>query len=310
MLNSELIKQKARAYGADLVGIGDISRFDGVQPFQDPRLILPRAKSLIGLALRIPAGTFQGIENRSQFYSLTHFGIKSTAEEMMIILLLKMARVIEDAGYEAVLQRDMPNLRYKDDWGINPEVAKTTTVQDSWPVLPEKPAPDVMIDFRQAAAICGLGRVGRSGSILTKEYGPLQRFSFIITNAPLQADPEMAAGICDDCLACARACPGRAIGSQPDETGRDDYQCSVYYRGAHQSNPFQSADFLIGWPERDQILQGAKRFTREEALQIQAEMDFLPNTRYRYVPCLCGRLCDMACYRHLHPKNNPRRIDE
>jgi len=28
-------------------------------------------------------------------------------------------------------------------------------------------------------------------------------------------------------------------------------------------------------------------------------MNFLPNTQWGYAPCLCGRKCDIACYKHL-----------
>ena len=92
-----------------------------------------------------------------------------------------------------------------------------------------------------------------------------------------------------------KACPGHAIG----ESGLDTWQCSVYYKGAHRSNPFMPADFLKDHPEREDILNGTKRFDSVSARALFKELDFLPKTNWGYAPCLCGRACDVACYRHL-----------
>ena len=58
-------------------------------------------------------------------------------------------------------------------------------------------------------------------------------------------------------------------------------------------------DFLKNYPEREDILNGEKRFDSDSAREIFKEMNFLPNTQWGYAPCLCGRKCDVACYRHL-----------
>ena len=42
MLNAELIKKKAIEYGADIVGIGDISCYANAMPQRDPKNILPQ----------------------------------------------------------------------------------------------------------------------------------------------------------------------------------------------------------------------------------------------------------------------------
>ena len=73
----------------------------------------------------------------------------------------------------------------------------------------------------------------------------------------------------------------------------------MYYKGAHKSNPFITDDFLKDNPEREAILNGEKRFDAESAREIYKEMNFLPNTQWVYSPCLCGRKCDIACYKHL-----------
>ena len=101
--------------------------------------------------------------------------------------------------------------------------------------------------------------------------------------------------VCDRCGACIAACPGNAI----DADGLDTWQCSVYYKGAHKSNPFQTEDFLKDHPRREQILNGEERFDAASARQLYPKLNFLPNTQWGYAPCLCGRKCDIACYEHL-----------
>ena len=91
-------------------------------------------------------------------------------------------------------------------------------------------------------------------------------------------------------------------GGRYGENGVNTWQCAVYYRGAHRSNPFQPKDFLAGNPEREAILDGTKVFDRESARALYPELDFLPH-RTGYAPCLCGKKCDVACYNHLKEKN-------
>ena len=153
----------------------------------------------------------------------------------------------------------------------------------------------MIIDFGKAAKACGIGEMGRSGKIVNKKYGPFMRYCFIITDAPLDCDEPLTEAVCDGCGACEKACPGKAI----SEEGLDTWQCSVYYKGAHKSNPFMTEEFLQGHPEREAILNGEKRFDAVSAREVYPAMNFLPNTQWGYAPCLCGRKCDIACYKHL-----------
>lgn len=293
MLTAEQIKQKARELGAAVCGIGKV--YDEPDPQRDPRSILPNAKCVIGFGFAVPKGLYKAMEEGNQRYGYTTLGVKYIDEEMAEIFLLKIGGMIENEGYDACLQKAIPNLRVKGDKTTNPEVVDTYELIHAVPVAPGKPAPDVIIDFGKAAKACGIGEMGRSGKIVNRQYGPFMRYCFIITDAPLQTDEPLTEAICDGCGACEQACPGKAI----SEAGLDSWQCSVYYKGAHRSNPFMTEDFLKDHPEREAILNGDKRFDAESARAIYPHMTFLPNTQWGYAPCLCGKKCDIACYKHL-----------
>lgn len=295
MLTAEQIKSKAKELGAVLCGIGDIKYFKDVDPQRNPLSILPNAKCVIGCALPIPKGFYKTMESQTQFYTYTSVGVKYIDETFAEIFLLKLGNMIEDNGYDACLQRNVPGMRIKGDKTTNPEVKSTYELVNASPVAPGKPAPDVIIDTNLAARVCGLGSVGLHGKVITPEYGTYLRFVYIVTDAPLDCDKPFEGELCDGCGECLKACPGRAISND----GLDTWQCSVYYRGAHKSNPFMKEDFLKGHPEREAIINGEKHFDSEEAKALYPELRFLPETHFGYVPCLCGKKCELACAKHL-----------
>lgn len=293
MLTNAVIKEKAKELGATVCGIGKV--YEEPNPQRDPKSILPNAKCIIGFGFAVPKGLYKAMDRGNQYYTYTTMGVKYIDEEMAEIFLLKIGGMIENEGYDACLQKAIPNLRIKGDKTTNPEVLDTYELIHAEAVAEGKPVPDVIIDFGKAAKACGLGEVGLNGKILNKEHGPFMRYCFIITDAPLEVDDVKEESICDKCGACIEACPGNAV----SEDGLDTWQCSVYYKGAHKSNPFITEEFLKDHPEREAILNGEKRFDAESAREIYKEMNFLPNTQWGYSPCLCGRKCDIACYKHI-----------
>lgn len=292
MLTAEYIKKKALEYGATVCRIGKV--YDEPDMQRDPKMILPSAKCIIGFAFAVPKGLYAAMERGSQYYTYVTEGVKYIDEELAEIFLFKIGNIIENEGYDACLQRTVPNLKVKGDKTTNPEVVDTFELISD-PVAPGKPAPDVIIDFGKAAVACGIGEMGLNGKIITKGYGPYMRYAFIITDAPLECDEPLTETLCDKCGECIKACPAHAV----SEEGLDTWQCAVYYRGAHKSNPFMTDDFLKDNPDREAILNGDYRFDAISARAIYPELQFLPKTNWGYAPCLCGKKCDIACYNHL-----------
>jgi epoxyqueuosine reductase QueG len=69
------------------------------------------------------------------------------------------------------------------------------------------------------AAAAGLGAVGKSGLLITPQFGPRQRLAFVVTDAELPETKENSPGESPcpaGCSACAESCPGKAL--EPKET--------------------------------------------------------------------------------------------
>ncbi|MGI5877889.1 MAG: hypothetical protein ACOX7W_04710 [Christensenellales bacterium] len=300
-----IIAERAREFGADIVGFADIERFSGTDPVHDPRRIFPQARSVIGLGFRMLRGAMRGIEEGSTYYQYTTMAIESIEEVVIPRTLLRLSGFLEDVGWEAVPQRRHPLIMAETD-ATNPEQDYRAIVRGV--------TGEVQMDFRQAAIACGMGEIGLSGSVLTDRFGPLQRFGFILTNAPLEPSPIPEPHICDGCGECMAACPGSAY-SVDTETitcaGRhypvrrlDTWQCAAYYKGANRSrNPFMPPDAYAGIPGREAIMRGEYRFSPEEARRVMDATTFYPPPRHSLVQSICGRACDRACYAHLERKN-------
>ena len=313
-MNSETIKKIANAAGADLVGIGNPDLFDGTPMDKDPRYIFPGTKSVIGLGLRVLRGTLRGNEEGTQFFQYPEVSVVHLDEIHIPLILRRVACAIEDAGYEAVVQRAESDRLKVSDPSTNPE---HTPVQrySAIPVEEGKPAPDVIMDFNQAAVICGMGEIGYGGFVLTEEFGPLQRFGYILTDLELDFDDVKAAAICDKCRGCMTACPGNAWDGVAEEVKTigdncyecktaDSWQCAAYYMGASgEKNPFLNPDALNGIPDKDLILRGKKKLSPEEVALIQPLLeDAYPGMRFGYNSALCGRACWRECLVNLEKR--------
>lgn len=296
MITAAMIKQKAKELGAGVCGIGDIKHFIGDDPQRNPLSILPNAKCIIGFGLPVPKGLYFAMQEQRQYFNYTNLGVKYTDESFAEIFLLKMGAMIEDAGYDACLQRYVPGFKIKGDKSTNPEVTRIYELEFASPVEEGKPVPDVIIDYNKAAVVCGLGEVGLHGKVIAPKYGTFMRWVFIITDMPLECDEPFTASLCDKCGKCVQACPGKAV---QKEGGVDTWQCSVYYRGAHKSNPFMTDECLKDHPEREAIVNGEKKFDKESAQEIYPHLNFLPKTHFGYLACLCGKSCETVCYNHL-----------
>ncbi len=310
MPTSEVIKKKAIEFGADIVGIAPINRFADTSPEKDPRFIAPSAKSVIGLGFRVLRGSFRGVESGTQFYQLPAMGTVHIDMRHAPRVLRRLVCFIEDNGFEGVPQMAENDRRPASDRGTNPEMEQTFKIKAE-SVGAGKPAPDVVMDFNQAAYLCGLGEMGMGGFILTPEFGPFQRFAFILTDAELEPDPIFAGRICDKCGKCVASCPGHALlreslhkkwGGIPVEHFKlDEWQCAAYYAGAHSAtNPFLPPSAFHELPDGEKTACGEKMLSPKEAARVKSiAAACYGGVGFNYSACICGKSCQRECYIHL-----------
>lgn len=192
MLDSMTLKKTARELGADLVGVASIERFSVLPPEADPKYVKPDAKSVIVLGFRLPRGALRGVEQGTAWQTMSG---ANPSNAICIETTYQLCRALESEGWEAVpLFNHTRDLRNQ---GVR--------------VHPDKPEPNVILEMEFAAHAAGLGEIGRGKLFLTPEFGPRQIFTAVVTDLDLAPDKPFSGKVCDECGACAAACPARAL---------------------------------------------------------------------------------------------------
>lgn len=215
------IKEKARALGADLVGIADGKLMDENPPDPaDPRrpsdISDYDADRVIVLAKRYLSGSARMTrwDERHKYYNdeLTITALEEIALELVLWL--------EDRGYPALIvpPTHVDPWRYRDD-----------------PEEHLKP----LLSLNHAAVEAGLGTLGLNLQLLTPEFGPRVMLTAVLSSVPVACDARLTEGLClgPSCGRCLSACPGDVVG----HWGRDWRTCDRY-RSPHGFA--QLAEFL------------------------------------------------------------------
>lgn len=286
-MKSEIIKI-AKDNLADIVGFASADSFQKDDPIFK---IFPRTKTVIALAFRVLRGIYRGTEEGTTYYQYTTMAVENMEETIMPMAQLKIANYIESKGFIALPQRRHQQIMAEEN-STNPEVAYDAIYRN-------KTAENQM-NFTDAAVKCGIGEKGLSGAVLTKDFGPMIRYCFILTDAVIEPDEIKEQSLCDKCGRCIKACPGNAI----NENGEvDPWQCAVYYNGANGTkNPFMPPDAFADLENRIEIIAGEAKVTPETARKILDEIFFYPPAQHAYQCSICGRACDTECYIHLEEK--------
>jgi epoxyqueuosine reductase len=213
---SEELRSRGRELGADIIGIASIDRFMGLPPEKHPASICPEARSVVVVGKRITRGVLRGVEEGTQFFGYDLFGSYWLNNRVLATATFRVAEFIEDNGWEAI---PLPNLP--------PEIPPMGV-----PVRDGQPAPDVLLDFDDAAVRAGVGEIGACGLLLTPRFGPRQRIQLIITDAELEPDPLLEQPICLGCEDLSVVCPMNAITG----SGVDYSVCASCKNGA-KPNP-------------------------------------------------------------------------
>ena len=247
---TEQVKQLAKHQGAVLVGVAPVERFDPMPPIRDaapkghhPKDFLPEAHSVISIAqpilnpvLDAPAvladKEMEMIPEHVKYPYLEMFynRVGHVVHDYMLEFIGQVVgQYLMSQGYQAMI---FPTT------GLHPRVEGFTDIE-----LWEGPAQEGLEKFspfrytygpfshRHAATRAGLGEFGYNNVVLTRQFGPRQRFNSIVTDAELVPDPLIMEPIClrDRCGLCLKACIMECI------TLRDDPEV-VDYRSIEQDD--------------------------------------------------------------------------
>ncbi|KPK81714.1 MAG: hypothetical protein AMJ81_10375 [Phycisphaerae bacterium SM23_33] len=238
------VKEVARRHGAVLVGVAPVDRFDPMPPLWDavpgghhPRDFLPEARSVISIAQPIlnpvmdaPAvladRELEMIPPHVKYpYLEALYGrVGHEVHDYMLEFIGQMVgQHLLGRGFQAMI---FPTT------GLHPAVEGLTD-REIWEGSSKQPAVRGSpfrftfgpFSHRHAATRAGLGEFGYNNLVLTRQFGPRQRFNSILTDAELAPDPLVTEPIClrDECGLCLKACIMECI-SLRDDPALTDYR--------------------------------------------------------------------------------------
>ena len=92
------------------------------------------------------------------------------------------------------------------------------------------------LPHKTVATKAGLGWIGKSCILVTKEFGGAFRMGVVLTDAPLPADAPITESLCDNCRKCVDACPAQCLkntlwkAGMPREEIADVFACDETMR--------------------------------------------------------------------------------
>ena len=186
-IDSAAVKNRARALGADLVGIASAAILNAFPPDprwpQTPERISPYCKSVIVIANRIPAGAFRCKSNTPVQY------LDMLVLRKMDKTAYRLAEELEAAGHPSFV---------------------TAAQETEWTY---KRASYGRLSTRHLGVEAGLGTLGLEVNILTPEFGPRVYLTGILTELELEPDQPLTEQVCigESCSRCLHACPADAV---------------------------------------------------------------------------------------------------
>lgn len=204
-MNAELkqgIKNIALDYGCSLIGSTNVEALSVGPPSAGPAYLLRSAKSVISFALPLDAAVAEDFISKRDW--LSHCNDRKDLVQRLYRLGDEIAAYLRGRGFKA-LNVDLNN-NYRPEEG-----AADVTEQTEF--HPE-------FSHRYAAVAAGVGRLGWSGNLMTKEYGALVELGSVITNAELPPDSPIPdeEHPCDRCKMCTAVCPVGMVNPHEETT--------------------------------------------------------------------------------------------
>lgn len=188
----EKLREIALGAGADYFGVASVNRWEHAPIGHRPLDLLPQAKSVIVIGVKIPQGAIES--NNRAFEGLRH-GIFS--------YMIFGYNLINDVMNEITGKMS----QYLEEQGIDTFLLPASTPRDELQMAG-------VISNRHAAVCAGLADIGWNGLAMTQEDGPRVRWAPLIVATELEADPLYTGKkVClgEGCRKCMRACPVAAF---------------------------------------------------------------------------------------------------
>jgi len=197
------IKELILNEGAKLVGVGSRERLKTAPPSGEMTYCLKGAKSCIIWAYPNPIQALENYFSKKERFSIKKF--QHFAYSNAWKTALKVKKYIEENttfGAFAII----PNGKYRSEGSYSNIMSE----EEAYP----------QFSLRYGAVAAGLGHLGWSGNLVTKEYGGSLYLGGALTTAPLEPDPIPKENHCNNCKICFKACTTGFF----DKTKREEVQ--------------------------------------------------------------------------------------
>ena len=197
--------------GADLFGVTSVDRLDGAPKGHRPRDVLPNAKSVIVLAIKmldaqtdiLPVGEdSMDVSPRQDMFR----GHSNFISQELDRIGYSVARFLERKGFKAYHQ-----------------MASTGGVDQRYLMG--------LLSLKHIAVQAGLGEFGRNGLLITPEFGPRVRLTAVVTDAEVESDNSLSKDFCSSCKdLCVLSCPSKALEPKDESSSYkiNKFACSQY----------------------------------------------------------------------------------
>jgi ferredoxin len=205
----EEVVSVARGMGIHKVGFTSKERLQDAPPSGDLGYILPSARSAISLAVALDKPAIRAFLSKED--QMAHVNDHKQSYAKLNQAARALQGLLRDRGYEAATP--YPNFDYR----------------KGLPFMTVAPP----LSHRYVAVASGIGWLGRSGSVITPEYGATVSLSSVVTSAELEPDPLAVGDICQDCRLCVATCPSHFLSKGDDTTISIGGRIQTHNKKAH-----------------------------------------------------------------------------
>lgn len=178
-MTTDELRQHAHEWGADLVGVADLSLLEGI-PTYPPDLLAGYTRA-VSIAVRLADGVIDAIVDRPTPLYQQHY---QRVNILLDLIALRVSGFLQQKGAKAL-----------------PIPASQVLDETAWTSY---------LSHKAVALAAGIGWQGKSLLVVNRDYGPRIRLVTVLTDLELPADRPVK-NMCAECSACADACPAQAI---------------------------------------------------------------------------------------------------